>query len=114
MIFFNDIGAIGVTSNHKRTELCSVQLFHVDHNRSPYWINGGLLFNKIYDSKKLANMKEWLIEPGVWSAGINHAFCITTDNDHEAIRFVEREIDAIEKSLVIYTNFIEGDLPSSS
>ena len=101
-------GAIGVSTNHKKNQMCSVQLMHVDHNRNPYWINGGLLHNKLHDPKKLANMQEWLIEPGTWYLGDQDMLCITAEKDHKAIRFVKQEIDAIDQALVIYSNTMDN------
>lgn len=69
------------------SEICSVQLIHVDENYEPIWINGGLTLNKHNGASGVPDFRFYLIETNqkghqqaTWHLKDGWFFCLTSKN----------------------------------
>lgn len=100
-------GAVGKKPKKVGSEICSVQLFHVDENYSPAWINGGILHNKMIDNHTIATFEAWMVEPGKWYSTANFSQCIEPTKRTRLNFFSEQELEKIDRSIAVYTQSIK-------
>jgi hypothetical protein len=70
-------GTIGVPrkTKDKEHEICSRQILHLDHEKKPLWINGGITEYKMDPVSPLARMESWMVEPGRWHLEAHNLAC---------------------------------------
>jgi hypothetical protein len=57
-------------------KICSRQLVHVDREGVPIWVNGGIAVSKYEKDSPLAELKEYLAEPGEWELHSENVACL--------------------------------------
>jgi hypothetical protein len=87
-------GTIGVSklTEDGEYEICSRQILHLDHDKKPLWINGGISEYKMDPSSPVAKMEDWMAEPGRWDLMEHNLACLYTFVKPTLISTEEREI----------------------
>ncbi|KAJ3260147.1 hypothetical protein HK103_001223 [Boothiomyces macroporosus] len=94
-------GITGVASQSEgETEICGMQLLHLDETKTPMWINGGLAQSKYDDDSPLVDLKDWMSEPGKWKLKPGNQACLY--NSEEPMKFSIELLDIIQKSGELY------------
>ncbi|KAJ3324251.1 hypothetical protein HDV06_000290 [Boothiomyces sp. JEL0866] len=78
------------------TEICGMQLLHLDETKAPMWINGGLAESKYDDGSPLVDLRDWMSEPGKWKLQPGNQACLY--NSEEPMKFSISLLDTIQKS----------------
>ena len=73
-------GTIGISKQTANGdyEICARQILHLDDQKRPLLINGGLAEYKSDKDSPLARMNEWAVEPGQWYLEAHNLACLTT------------------------------------
>eukprot|EP00121_Abeoforma_whisleri_P012351 Awhi_evm1s11397 len=63
--------------------LCSSKLFHVDENKKPLFLNGGIVDNKFVkdEDREFLKASHWTIEPGNWQLLEANRACLKKESD---------------------------------
>jgi Mannosyltransferase putative len=75
-------GATGLAEriNNGKSQICSIQLIHVDETHEPAWLNGALFRNKNIGDYRNVVLKNWMVEPGEWVFTDGHLACLVFRN----------------------------------
>jgi hypothetical protein len=73
-------GTIGVSklTEDGEYEICSRQILHLDHEKQPLWLNGGISEYKMDVNSPVATMEDWMAEPGRWDLMEHNLACLYT------------------------------------
>ncbi|KAJ3275650.1 hypothetical protein HDV01_007653 [Terramyces sp. JEL0728] len=100
----------GITGVSKQvegeTEICGMQLLHLDESKTPMWINGGLAESKYDDDSPLVELKDWMSEPGRWKLRPGNQACLY--NTEQPSKFSINILDTILKSGDLYLAIRKG------
>lgn len=96
-------GSIGIAKERTddKSEVCSVQLLHVDRWQRPLWLNGGLFQNKNTHDHALVTLKHWLIGPGTWHFEHGYLACLVSNHSPQTLTVSEQQI--FNSSIELFT-----------
>jgi predicted transcriptional regulator len=66
------------TDKNGKYRICSRQILHLDESGQPLWVNGGIQESKYEEDSPIANMREWIAEPGEWELVGGNMACLSS------------------------------------
>ncbi|KAJ2995481.1 hypothetical protein HDV02_000766 [Globomyces sp. JEL0801] len=84
--FNANLPGVAGTSSVRENEyvMCGMQILHLDEDKQPLWINGGITKSKYDPESEVADLHEWgmtkllLIKPGKWTLLDGNQLCLVT------------------------------------